>query len=291
MSGGTVTIGAMTTHAEVAASKDVAAGDPGAGRTGRRHRRPPGAQSRHASAAASPTTTRRPDYPAAVLGLGATIHDRPAHDRGRRVLQGPVRDRAAGRRDHHRRSASRCRRRPAGRSSSSRRRASRSSACSSPRRASGVRVAVTGAGAGVFRAKALERQLAADWSAQACDGVKIDAQGLNSDLHGSAEYRAALIPVLARAGRRRLLTPRARVDCRAARRRAAGVALAAMTTLPASIDDAQRLLAHDYVADRALATARVPGAEAAAAAVPRGRARHRQDRDRARRWPRCSSGR
>ena len=63
----------------------------------------------------------------------------------------------------------------------------------------GVRAAVTGAGAsGVFRAKALEDKLAANWSGSACDGVKIDASGLNSDLHGSAEYRAALIPVLAK---------------------------------------------------------------------------------------------
>ena len=61
----------------------------------------------------------------------------------------------------------------------------------------GARVAVTGAGPCVFRVKALEDKLAADWSAKAVDGVKVDADGLNSDLHGSAEYRAALIPVLA----------------------------------------------------------------------------------------------
>ena len=60
----------------------------------------------------------------------------------------------------------------------------------------GVRVAVTGAGPGVFRAKALEDKLAANWSGAACDGVKIDAKNLNTDLHGSGEYRAALIPVL-----------------------------------------------------------------------------------------------
>ena len=61
----------------------------------------------------------------------------------------------------------------------------------------GVRVAVTGAGPCVFRAKALEDRLATNWSPAACEGVKIPADGLNSDLHGSAEYRAALIPVLA----------------------------------------------------------------------------------------------
>ena len=61
----------------------------------------------------------------------------------------------------------------------------------------GVRVAVTGAGACVFRAKALEALLQADWSAAALAGATVSADALNSDLHGSAEYRAALIPVLA----------------------------------------------------------------------------------------------
>jgi carbon-monoxide dehydrogenase medium subunit len=60
-----------------------------------------------------------------------------------------------------------------------------------------VRVAVTGAGAGVFRAAELEKRLAANWSAAALSGATVSAAGLNSDLHGSAEYRAALIPVLA----------------------------------------------------------------------------------------------
>jgi carbon-monoxide dehydrogenase medium subunit len=62
----------------------------------------------------------------------------------------------------------------------------------------GVRVAVTGAGPNAFRVKALEERLGANWSPDACDGVKIDPSGLNNDLHGSAEYRAALIPVLAK---------------------------------------------------------------------------------------------
>jgi carbon-monoxide dehydrogenase medium subunit len=59
-------------------------------------------------------------------------------------------------------------------------------------------VAVTGAGAnGVFRATELETKLAASWSAAALAGATVSAEHLNSDLHGSAEYRAALIPVLA----------------------------------------------------------------------------------------------
>ncbi len=61
----------------------------------------------------------------------------------------------------------------------------------------GVRVAVTGAGAGVFRVKALEDRLAAKWAPESCGGVTVPSEGLNTDLHGSAAYRAALIPVLA----------------------------------------------------------------------------------------------
>jgi carbon-monoxide dehydrogenase medium subunit len=60
----------------------------------------------------------------------------------------------------------------------------------------GVRVAVTGAAPCVFRAHALEAALAANWSPAAARAVKIDASMLMSDLHGSAEYRAALIPEL-----------------------------------------------------------------------------------------------
>ncbi|PZX30380.1 Carbon monoxide dehydrogenase medium chain (CO dehydrogenase subunit M) (CO-DH M) [Cupriavidus phytorum] len=60
-----------------------------------------------------------------------------------------------------------------------------------------VRVAVTGAADSVFRCQPLEQALSANFTAQAARGVKVDAGRLNSDLHGSAEYRAHLIPVLA----------------------------------------------------------------------------------------------
>jgi carbon-monoxide dehydrogenase medium subunit len=65
--------------------------------------------------------------------------------------------------------------------------------------AGGVRVAVTGAGAnGVFRASAFEAALASNFSAAAVANVKIPADGLNSDIHADAAYRAHLIGVLAR---------------------------------------------------------------------------------------------
>ena len=63
--------------------------------------------------------------------------------------------------------------------------------------ASGVRVAVTGAGPSVFRAKALEDALAKTFNADTAKAVKNGAAGLNTDIHGSAEYRAHLISVLA----------------------------------------------------------------------------------------------
>jgi aerobic carbon-monoxide dehydrogenase medium subunit len=63
----------------------------------------------------------------------------------------------------------------------------------------GVRVAVTGAGdAGVFRMPAMERALTKKFVAKSLEGIKIDAGNLISDIHGSAEYRAHLIGVMAR---------------------------------------------------------------------------------------------
>jgi aerobic carbon-monoxide dehydrogenase medium subunit len=67
------------------------------------------------------------------------------------------------------------------------------------RRPSDVRVAVTGAGSeGVFRVTAFEDALKKRFSAKAIEGLTVPADGLNSDLHGSAEYRAHLISVMAR---------------------------------------------------------------------------------------------
>ncbi|WP_233836760.1 FAD binding domain-containing protein [Paraburkholderia sp. ZP32-5] len=61
-----------------------------------------------------------------------------------------------------------------------------------------VRVAVTGAGAGVFRVTQMEDALRQDFSAAALDGLSVAADTLSSDIHASAAYRAHLIPVLAR---------------------------------------------------------------------------------------------
>ena len=62
-----------------------------------------------------------------------------------------------------------------------------------------VRVAVTGASqGGVFRAEAMEAALAAKWSADAVAGIALEADDMLSDIHGSAEYRANLVTVMAK---------------------------------------------------------------------------------------------
>jgi aerobic carbon-monoxide dehydrogenase medium subunit len=196
VSGGQVKIGAMTTHATVAASAEVAKAIPGladlAGHIGDR-------QVRNRGTIGGSLANNDPAacYPAGVLGLGATIHtDRrtiaaddffkglyeTALAEGELItaVSFPVPEKAAWQKFKQ----------PASRFSLVGVFVSKGPA--------GVRVAVTGAGAGVFRVKALEDKLAASWSASACDGVTVSAAGLNNDLHGSAEYRAALIPVLAK---------------------------------------------------------------------------------------------
>jgi carbon-monoxide dehydrogenase medium subunit len=64
--------------------------------------------------------------------------------------------------------------------------------------ASGVRVGVNGAGPGVFRQGEMEAALAANWSATALEGIRQSPDELNSDIHGSAEYRANLVEVMAK---------------------------------------------------------------------------------------------
>src|SRR3954463_2949894 len=62
----------------------------------------------------------------------------------------------------------------------------------------GVRVGVTGAGPSAFRATEMEKALTSKFAADAIANIKVPASGLNSDLHASAEYRAHLVNVIAR---------------------------------------------------------------------------------------------
>lgn len=195
VSGGTVKIGAMTTHAEVAANKDVAKAIPAladlAGNIGDR-------QVRNRGTIGGSLANNDPAacYPAAVLGLGATIHTNTRTIAADSFFKGlyetalqagevitavsfPVPEKAAWQKFKQ----------PASRFSLV--------GVFVSKGPQGVRVAVTGAGACVFRAAGLEAKLAASWSAGTLAGATVSADGLNTDLHGSAEYRAALIPVLA----------------------------------------------------------------------------------------------
>ena len=62
--------------------------------------------------------------------------------------------------------------------------------------ANGVRVAVTGAGPGVFRWKEAEAALARKFAVDSVSGLRMAPEDLNEDIHGSREYRANLVNVL-----------------------------------------------------------------------------------------------
>jgi carbon-monoxide dehydrogenase medium subunit len=185
----------MTTHAQVAASAEVQTAIPAladlASRIGDRQVRNRGTIG-GSVANADPAAC----YPAALVGLGATVHtDRRdiaadnfftglyqtglAEDEVITAVSFPVPDKAGWQKFKQ----------PASRFSIV--------GVFVSKGPQGVRVAVTGAGACVFRAKELEARLSGQWSAAALEGASVASTGLNSDLHGSAEYRAALIPVLA----------------------------------------------------------------------------------------------
>ncbi|MEQ1773914.1 MAG: xanthine dehydrogenase family protein subunit M [Burkholderiales bacterium] len=62
--------------------------------------------------------------------------------------------------------------------------------------AKGVRVAITGAGPGVFRWKEAEAALGKKMNAAAVEGINVDSTDLNEDMHGTREYRANLAKVM-----------------------------------------------------------------------------------------------
>jgi carbon-monoxide dehydrogenase medium subunit len=194
--GNNVVVGAMTTHAAVAGSKEVQSRIPvlaqlagGIGDRQVRNRGTIGGSLANNDPAAC--------YPAAVLGLGATVQtDRrkiaaddffkglfeTALNAGELItaVHFPAPEKAAYLKFKQ----------PASRFALV--------GVFVAKTAGGVRVAVTGAGPGVFRVKALEDRLAAKFAPESCDGVSVPANGLNTDLHASAEYRAHLITVLAK---------------------------------------------------------------------------------------------
>jgi len=193
--GGNVTIGAMTTHAAVARSAEVAKAIPAlaelAGGIGDQMVRNVGTIG-GSIANADPAAC----HPAAVLGLGATINtDRrsiaadafftgmyeTALQPGELIVSVsfPITQKAAY--IKYKQPASRF----------------ALVGVFVNQGAGGVRVAVTGVKSSVFRATAIESALAASFTAAAAKAVKLPADGMNSDLHGSAAYRAAMVSVMA----------------------------------------------------------------------------------------------
>ena len=195
VAGGTVTIGAATTHAEVANSAAVAKAIPGlaalAGGIGDpavRHKGTIGGSIANNDPAA--------DYPAACLALGATIVTNKREIGAEQFFTGLF-ETALGEGEIIVKVKF-----PAPQAcayAKFRNPASRYAIVGVfvAKTAGGARVAVTGAGsAGVFRWKEAEAALSANWSEGAVAGLKASASGLNSDIHADAEYRAHLIGVM-----------------------------------------------------------------------------------------------
>ena len=195
LEGNTVTIGAMTTHAEVADSADVkktipalAALAAGIGDPQVRHRGTIGGSISNNDPAA--------DYPAAILGLDATIVTNKRKIKADDFFKGMFETALAG--DEIVISVSFPKPEKAGYAKFPNP-ASRYAMVGVmvAKTAGGVRVAVTGAGPSVFRQKDMEKALSGSFSADALKGVTVDSNGLNSDIHGAADYRAHLGGVMA----------------------------------------------------------------------------------------------
>lgn len=62
--------------------------------------------------------------------------------------------------------------------------------------AGGVRVAVTGAASSVFRFRQAEAALERRFESGALDGIQVETAAINSDIHASAEYRAHCVTVM-----------------------------------------------------------------------------------------------
>ncbi len=71
--------------------------------------------------------------------------------------------------------------------------------------AAGIRVAVTGAAPCVFRLAAAEKALAQSFAPASLDGLRVDPRGLSSDIHAGADYRAHLVAIMARRAVRQAL--------------------------------------------------------------------------------------
>jgi carbon-monoxide dehydrogenase medium subunit len=196
-SGRTLTIGAMTTHNEVNTSPVVQQAAPVlaklAGLIG-----DPAVRHRGTIGGSIANNDPNADYPAACLGLGATIVTNKRRIKADEFFTGmfstvlepaeiitkvifPLPKKAGYQKFRNQ--------------------ASRFALVGVfvAKRGGEIRVAVTGAGSnGVFRVPSFEEALKKRFAPKSLEGLTIPADGMNSDIHGSAEYRAHLVAVLAR---------------------------------------------------------------------------------------------
>ena len=194
--GGTLTIGAMTRHAEVAGSKEVQRSIPALARLAGGIGDP---MVRNMGTLGGSVVNNDPaaDYPAAVLGLGATVNTDKRKIPADQFFTGmfetalqpgeivtsvvfPIPKRAAYMKFKN----------PASRYAIV--------GVFVADTGGGVRVAVTGAGPSVFRIGEMERALSSKFAPMRWPGSRCRPGGLSSDMHASAEYRAHLITVLAK---------------------------------------------------------------------------------------------
>jgi len=196
VSGDTVTVGAMTLHDTVARSADVAKAIPAlaylAGLIG-----DPAVRNRGTIGGSISNNDPAADYPAALVGLGATVKTTSreiaaddffvdlfetalAEDEIVTSISFPIPEKAGYQKFPN----------PASRYAIV--------GVFVAQAKDGVRVAVTGAGPCVFRVPEMEAALSSDWSADAVAGVKVSDDGLNADIHASAEYRAHLVTIMAK---------------------------------------------------------------------------------------------
>ncbi|MBA1156008.1 FAD binding domain-containing protein [Microvirga mediterraneensis] len=196
-SGNTLTIGAMTKHAEVASSAEVREAIPALAELAELIG-DPHVRNRGTIGGSVANNDPSADYPAACLSLNATIVTNrrkiaaddffqgiftTALDEGEIITQiaFPIPSQAAYAKFRN----------PASRYALV--------GVFVAKHADGVRVAVTGAGSnGVFRADAMEQALGGTFTPEALDGVAVPETEMNSDIHADAAYRAHLVAVMAR---------------------------------------------------------------------------------------------
>jgi len=196
VAGGTVTIGAMTTHFAVSTSADVKKAIPALAHLAS-HIGDPAVRNRGTIGGSISNNDPAADYPSALVALGATVQTNERQISADDFFKGmfetalkpgeivtavsfPVPEKAAYMKFPN----------PASRYAMV--------GVFVAKTKSGPRVAVTGAGPSVFHQKDMEAALAKTWSPDAVANIKQKADGLNSDIHASSEYRAHLVTVMAK---------------------------------------------------------------------------------------------